>query len=90
MLFEHGLLLAQGGILEGDLFLAAENGRNETNRNHNCIQLATQSAVICTKNQEVEMRERFGEPQAPKTIFLSSLQNYNLNSTLHWSFHARR
>jgi hypothetical protein len=27
---------------------------------------------------------------APKTIFLSSLQNYNLNQTLRWSLHARR
>src|SRR5215471_14492080 len=34
----HGQLLAQGGILQGDLFLTAENKKNETNRNHNCIQ----------------------------------------------------
>src|SRR5215470_10289795 len=36
--FEHGQLLAQGGILQGDLFLTAENEKNETNRNHNRIQ----------------------------------------------------
>jgi hypothetical protein len=28
--FEHGQLLTQGGILQGDLFLAAENENNET------------------------------------------------------------
>jgi APA family basic amino acid/polyamine antiporter len=31
-------LLAQGGILQGDLFLTAEDEKNETNRNHNCVQ----------------------------------------------------
>jgi hypothetical protein len=36
--FEHGQLLAQGGILQGNLFLTAENEKNETNRNHNCVQ----------------------------------------------------
>src|SRR5215470_2595551 len=36
--FEHGQLLAEGGILQGNLFLTAENEKNETNRNHNCIQ----------------------------------------------------
>jgi len=28
--FEHGQLLTQGGILQGNLFLAAENENNET------------------------------------------------------------
>jgi hypothetical protein len=36
--FEPGQLLAQGRILEGDLFLTAENEKNETNRNHNRVQ----------------------------------------------------
>jgi hypothetical protein len=30
--------MAQGGILQGDQFVAAENEKNETNRNHNCVQ----------------------------------------------------
>src|SRR6516164_4249482 len=36
--FEHGQLLSEGGILQGNLFLTAENEKNETNRNHNCVQ----------------------------------------------------
>src|SRR6516164_272719 len=32
---------SQGGILQGDLFLTAENEKNETNRNRNRIQHAT-------------------------------------------------
>jgi hypothetical protein len=31
-------LLAQGGILQGNLFLTAENEKNETNRNHSGVQ----------------------------------------------------
>src|SRR5262245_24837640 len=36
--FKHGQLLAQSGILQGDLFLTAENEQNETNRNYDRLQ----------------------------------------------------
>ena len=41
--FEHGQLLTQGGILQGDLFLTAENEKNETNQHHNRVQHGVKS-----------------------------------------------
>jgi hypothetical protein len=36
--FEHGQLVAQRGILQRNLFLTGKNKKNESNRNHNCVQ----------------------------------------------------
>jgi hydroxymethylglutaryl-CoA reductase len=56
--FERGQLLAQGGILQGDLFLAGQNEKNETNRNHNRIQhgdrlLSSTQRINCLKARQV-------------------------------------
>jgi hypothetical protein len=42
-------LLAQGGILQGDLFLTGENEKNETNPNHNLTQHGDTSLQLSTR-----------------------------------------
>jgi hypothetical protein len=55
--FEHGQLVAQGGISPGRLVLTGQNKKNESNRNHNrTYAWRYESAVIDSKNQRLKTR----------------------------------
>jgi integrase len=52
-------LLAQGGVLQGDLLLTAEGEKNETNRNHNRVQHGDMSLRSSVRRIKGSRCERF-------------------------------